>query len=124
MAKVPQLLVQRVSLWQKRSKLDAWEIEIEFEPLGKRDAVARWPDHANRATIAFNSTTYSEWTDEKVNLIICHELYHVLTARVDDVINDYIGRVGSVYRAYSKADEAAADSFATAFVSAYRRKRS
>jgi hypothetical protein len=122
----PRLLVQRVRLWQRRLQLDGWDIQIEYAPLKLRHAQSSWPDHTQHATMTFNSNSgaYPTWTDEFLNFIVVHEMYHLLTARVDDTLGDHLGREGKVYKAFAQADEMAADAFATAFTNAYRRKRS
>lgn len=121
---VPRLLVSRVSLWQSRACLDSWKIEVAFAPLKDRYAQTSWADHTQRATLTFNSHDYPDWTDDFLNLVITHELYHVLTARTDDALSDSVGRGGAVYKAFAKADEVSADAFATALTKAYKRRRS
>lgn len=120
---VPRLLVQRVKLWQRRTLLTSWEIAVVFAPIKTSHANTSWADHTQNATMTFDSVRYPSWTDEFMNHIILHEHYHLLTARVDDTLGDYVGRGGAVYKAFSKADETAADAFATAFTNAYKRKR-
>ena len=64
---------------------------------------------------------YSTWSEDELDYIICHELFHLITARIDDTIERYIGP-GEVYRAYGRVDEAAADSFAGIMIQAYRKR--
>ncbi len=120
---VPRLLVQRVSIWQRRIQLDGWDIQVEYAPLKLKHATTSWADHSQRATMTFNSNDYPNWTDDFLNLIVVHELYHLLTAQIDDALGDHLGRDGRVYKAFTAVDELAADAFATAFTKAFRRKR-
>jgi len=82
-----------------------------------------WSRGYQQAVISFDLTFYNAATPREMDLLITHELYHLMAAREDDRMEDLIGGESHVYKGYSKEQELIADTFSHAMVKAYARKK-
>lgn len=125
---VPSWLKRRVSLWARRAGLDkSWHITVSMVDRLRLDgksckATTVWTEGYQTAEITFDLATYNTFDEPSLDVLICHELDHLIQARADDLLAEQIGRE-AVYKAFSKEAERAADFFAIAFVRAFSRKR-
>lgn len=120
---VPKWLRRRVAVWQKRAQLDDWDIELVFKRgLKKVVAKTEWSPGYHAAIMTWSKERYDELGEAEADRVICHELYHLFNAKLDDELTDYIGRE-RVYQQFVKQDETNADKFAKILTRAYSRKR-
>lgn len=125
---VPKWLKLRVTTWARRMGLaQTWHITVIMRERLKVDgkackAVTEWAEGYQTATISFDLTTYNDFDERTLDVLICHELAHLIHAREDDTLSEMVGRK-AVYRAYAKEAERAADMYAVSFVRAYARKK-
>jgi hypothetical protein len=125
---VPSWLKRRVGLWARRTGLDkSWHITVSMKDKLRLNGTACkattvWTEGYQTAEITFDLVTYNAFDEMSLDVLICHELDHLIQARADDLLAEEIGRE-AVYKAFSKEAERAADFFAIAFVGAFSRKR-
>lgn len=124
---VPKWLQNRVQLWLKRSGLaEHWQVTILFKQKvydrGECAAVTQITPGYNTAVIVFSKSEYDDASEYEVDLLICHELFHLVAARICEELEAKVG-LAAVYKAVDKEIERAADVFAIMLVKAYRRKK-
>lgn len=125
---VPKWLRNRINVWTRRLGLDvSWQIDIEFKQrvvAGRErcDAVTYPRPGYMTAKIIFDGERYEEMTEAQVDLLIVHELYHLIVARLDDRMHENIGE-GLVYKVWIKENELIAEAFAMIMTRAYKRKK-
>ena len=117
-------LRNRINIWQRRTFLEFWQLDIQFRDKLESNAAAitTWSHGYSSGTIHFSVDAYNAMDEDEVDLLIVHELYHLFTAREDDALADMVGRDGEVYKSCSKPAELSADHFAKVLVKAYSRK--
>lgn len=124
---VPAWLRHRWKLWAKRNNLDSlWTFELIMRPALKKNVAAQtqWTPGYHNASIEFNKDNYDQLDTDEADLLINHEQYHLLAARLDDTMGKMVGNESVVYEAYLAELERLADAFAHLMVRAYKRKRS
>ena len=72
--------------WQKRLGLGTWDVKLDFsEPCpDNADAVVTRSNQYERATVRFDKD-WPKWTKPFANLIVAHEMVHLLTRDIDEV---------------------------------------
>lgn len=110
-----------VRVWQKRFRLEAWDIKVDFadEELTNEASVWKHDQYAN-ATIRLNGE-WVEWSDYHANYIVAHELLHIVNRDRDVAARRARGQLDySAQDAYAEwyrtADEGAVDRLAEIFV--------
>lgn len=123
-------LVERVLReWQRRLKLDYWDIKLELdesEPQGRS-----WEDHEHAAiwrsrdyfmaTLRLHPNFRENWTVKELNINIVHELLHLLTREVENILDLTDGQVHRdvqtvIDQTFSHSLEGAVDNLAHRFV--------
>jgi hypothetical protein len=127
-AVLPRWLKQRVATWMRRMGIDKeWNVTLHFQDRVSDggpaiSACTTWAEGYQSADIYFAKPYYDKMSEHDFDVLVCHELYHLVHAREDDQLSDDIGRE-HVYKRYAKEAERAADKFANMFVRAYSRRR-
>lgn len=124
----PRWLTRRVALWQHRAGLDDWQIVVVFKQSVRKNgswckATTEWAAGYRAATMTFAKGHYDGMSAREVDALICHELFHLISARCDDTMQEYIGSESRVNHVFVKEMESVADHFAILLTRAYRRKR-
>lgn len=124
---VPAWLRSRVTVWQRRLKLDDWALRLLYKQRLRHKgtaaaAVTNWSPGYHEAVIEFAKDAYDEASAAEVDRCIVHELFHLVAAPLDDRLSDYVG-TARVYDVYSRELETIADRFAILVTQAYHRKR-
>jgi len=125
---IPSWLRHRVKVWLRRAGLETqWDIAVQFkakviEGRVACAAITRVIPGYNTATITFSKVEYDSMSGEEVDRLICHELHHLVMARVNDTIDDMVG-MGHVAKVVNRELERVADQFAITLTRAYKRKK-
>lgn len=121
----PKWLSQRVRIWERRLGLDSiWSVTIEFKSkLKGAKAQITWAQGYQTATLEVSQLEYEKMSETEVDVLLCHELYHLTTARCHDALEEAVGRDTIVYNLWAKEEERCADQFAILLTRIYRRKR-
>ena len=115
-----------VSDWQKRLKLEHWSIKVDWSRSPREDAYATTHRRIKYdiAEIYFDSE-YRTWSKDFAEQLVVHELLHLTTRDLDQVIGDLedLLRLESfklVEKRYDHEIEGVVDRFATIVVELLR----
>jgi hypothetical protein len=83
-----------VRVWQRRLGLDGWDVEVEWdEPSEDGSDASTWRSASyDRATMKF-AEGWPKWSREFTNRVVVHELLHLVSRDLDEVVNDLEGQL-------------------------------
>jgi len=110
--------------WQKRLKLDHWDVKVDWSRSPREDCYATTfrRNQYDIAELCFDSE-YKTWASDFTEKLIVHELLHLLTRDLDRVVNDleevmHLETFRLLDKRYEHEIEGVVDRLASCFVEA------